>query len=86
MTLAHCLLATCMVTSFYLRDMKVYSREPLKVHFMVIHHHIKKKKKHTYNAILCKMQILQLPNATRSSPFKQFQVSGMHGKGQGRAL
>ncbi|KAG6379257.1 hypothetical protein JVT61DRAFT_11707 [Boletus reticuloceps] len=86
MILAHCQLSTCMVTSFHLCDTKVYSREPLEVHFAVVHHHIKKKKKHIYNAVLCKMQILQLPDATPSSPFKRFRVSGVHGKGKGRAL
>ncbi|KAF8132271.1 hypothetical protein EV363DRAFT_1073599, partial [Boletus edulis] len=56
----------------------------VEVHFAVVHHHIKRKKKHVYNAVLHKMQILQLADPAPSSPFKRLRVSGARGKGKAR--
>ncbi|KAG6369529.1 hypothetical protein JVT61DRAFT_14278 [Boletus reticuloceps] len=68
-------------------DMRVRKKgATVEVHFAVVHHHIKKKKKHIYNAVLRKMQILQLADPTPSSPFKRFRVSGVRGKGKVRAF
>ncbi|KAF8443787.1 hypothetical protein L210DRAFT_3643388 [Boletus edulis BED1] len=58
----------------------------VEVHFAVVHHHIKRKKKHVYNAVLHKMQILQLADPAPSSPFKRLRVSSARGKGKACTL